>query len=49
VHDEKEESKATTKKKKEPNEFEKSLDLEKHGYTPSIFHALFPIFGLAYH
>ena len=22
---------------------------EKHGYTPSIFHCLFPIFGLAYH
>lgn len=26
-----------------------SLDLEKHGYTPSVFHVLFPIFGVAYH
>ena len=22
---------------------------EEHGYTPSIFHCLFPLFGLAYH
>ena len=33
----------------EPTDFEMSLDLEKHGYTPSVFHVLFPIFGVAYH
>lgn len=36
-------------KRHEPSEFEKKLDLEKHGYTPNVFHILFPIFGISYH
>ena len=37
------------KPQKELSEFEKKLDLEKHGYTPNVFHILFPIFGISYH
>ena len=32
-----------------PTDFEKSLDTEKYGYTPSIFHISLPIAALSYH
>ena len=49
IGQEDEDEDGTEEEEKETTEFEKRLDLEKHGYTPSIFHALFPLFGMAYH
>ena len=43
---EEQESSSSSKAEQEDKE---GLDLEKHGYTPNIFHCLFPVFGLAYH
>ena len=33
----------------EPDDFDKKMDIEKHGYEPSGFHIMFPIVGVAYH
>lgn len=37
------------RREEELSEFEKNLDTEKYGYTPSLFHVALPITAFVYH